>query len=294
MKKIAHLSLMICLLFAGSVTIAYGKARVAVMDFDNKTPYGGWRVGSGASDMLATTLVKLGKFSVIERDKLSSLMKEQELGLSGVIDISTAAQIGEVLGVEYIITGAVTEYGQSSGGGGGRDFQLGKKGYHAAVDIRIINVATGEIIFADNASDRKTSMNIRVFGIGGGEKTNEKKATEAMRGAIDKLGQKIDAANLSTQSSHIVKANVPKGAAMVADVDGKTVMLNKGGAIGFKVGQLVTISRQQKVIKDPETGNILKIKYKTIGEIRLTEVEDSYSEGEIVSGSGIKVSDIVK
>jgi len=31
-----------------------------------------------------------------------------------------------------------------------------------------------------------------------------------------------------------------------------------------------------------------------IGDIKLTEVEDSYAEGEIISGSGFNVGDIVR
>jgi curli biogenesis system outer membrane secretion channel CsgG len=111
------------------LTTAWAKDHVAIMDFENKSQHGGWRLGQGASDILTTELVKAGKFDVMERDRLAAIIKEQNLGASGRIDPSTAARIGKIIGVEYIITGAITEYGQSKSSLGFQDIKLGKTGY---------------------------------------------------------------------------------------------------------------------------------------------------------------------
>ena len=37
-----------------------------------------------------------------------------------------------------------------------------------------------------------------------------------------------------------------------------------------------------------------KIKYKTIGKIKVTEAEKGYSECKVISGSGFKIGDFVK
>ena len=276
------------LVFVSPVVAA--KPRVAVMDFDNKAQYGDWRIGHGASDMLATELVKLGKYSVIERDKLASLLKEQDLGASGRIDPTTAVKIGKVLGVDYVVTGAVTEYGQSSGGGGGGGVHVGKKGYHAAVDIRIINAATGEIVFADTAEHHETSMSVRVFGIGGGESFNEQKATKVLREAIEKVVAKM---TFEGGGGGAADTAAPEQT-MIADIDGTTITLNQGTASGFKVGQKVKISRKDKEIKDPATGKVIRVKYKNVGTIEITNVADKYSEGKIVSGAGFAIGDLAK
>jgi curli biogenesis system outer membrane secretion channel CsgG len=265
--------------------------RVAVMDFDNKSQYGGWRLGQGAADILTTELVKVGKFDLFERERLKAIIQEQNLGASGRIDPSTAAKIGKIIGVSYIITGAVTEYGESRAGGGGGGVHLGKRGYHAAVDIRMVDSTTSKIVFAETASHTKSSMDVAVFGFGGGERFNEKKATEAMREAIKEVAGKI--ANLKLKAS-APKAAKTSGKALVADVDGTTITLNKGKTAGFKTGQTVTVSRKGKVIKDPATGKVLKVKYKKVGKIKLTEVEDGYAEGEVVSGSGFRVGDLIR
>ncbi len=292
MVKISRIGVLI--LIAGLLLpgIVWAKPRVAVMDFSNKTQYGGWRLGYGAADILTTEMVKTGKFKMMERENLRTVIKEQNLGRSGRIDPATAARIGKIIGVEYIITGAVTEYGQSRAGGGGGGVHIGKKGYHATVDIRIVDAETSEIVFADSASHSQSTLNVRVFGFGGGEGFNEKRATAVMRTAIQKLAAKIADTPLK---SGVARANPAKAAqVLVADVDGKIVTLNKGQSAGYSIDQEIGIYRVGKVIKDPASGKILKKKYKKVGVIRLTAVEDGYSEGKIISGSGFKVGDMVR
>ena len=276
-------------LFLSSLSYGQDKALVAIMDFENKAQYSGWRIGEGAADMLATEVVKAKTFRVIERDKLAAILKEQNFSNSDRVDPSTATRIGKILGVQYIITGAVTEYGQSRSGGGGRGVNVGKVGYFSAVDIRVLDATTGEILFADSGEGEKSSVNVKVFGIGGGEKFNEKHATEAMRDAIASLTDKLKNADFSAGV-----APKPSGPTLVADVDGKNIMLNQGSGAGFKAGQTVEISREDKVIKDPSTGAVLTVRYKTVGKIKLTNVESSFSEGTVVSGSGFVVGDVVQ
>ena len=275
-----------------ATNVAQAATRIAVMDFDNKTPYRGWRVGQGASDMLATALVQRTKFAVIERGKLASILQEQNLNNNASrFDPSTAAEIGRLLGAQYIVTGAVTEFGSSKVGGSGLGVSLGSKGYSAAVDIRIVDVDTGEIVFADSASKTEKSVSIKAFGFSAGESFDNKKATKALRRAINQVSNNIANAKFKPRQEAKKK---PAGPTLVADVDGNILMLNKGTNAGFEVGQKITISRKHKVIKDPETGDIIKIKYIKIGTIKLIEVDISYAEGEVISGSGFAVKDIVR
>jgi curli biogenesis system outer membrane secretion channel CsgG len=168
------------------------KIPIVVMDFETRVPGHGWRVGQGASDMLITALVKTKKYRVYERNRLKSIMKEQKLQMSGAVDMSTAVQIGKLVGAKYIITGAVTEYGVAkSGAHGGGLFNLGKQRYESTVDVRAVNVKTGEIVFADTGSGALKSTAVSVLGFGGGESYDEKKASESMRMAIDDVMSRI-------------------------------------------------------------------------------------------------------
>jgi len=168
------------------------KIPIVVMDFETRVPGHGYRVGQGASDMLITALVKTKKYRVYERNKLKSIMKEQNLQMSGAVDASTAVQIGKLVGAKYIVTGAVTEFGiKKSGAHGGGYFSVGKKAYRATVDVRAVSVQTGEITFADTGSGILKSKSVSVLGFGGGEDYDEKKASESMRMAIDDVISRI-------------------------------------------------------------------------------------------------------
>jgi curli biogenesis system outer membrane secretion channel CsgG len=136
--------------------------------------------------MLITALFKTKKYRIYERNKLKSIMKEQNLQMSGAVDMSTAVQIGKLVGAKYIVTGAVTEFGVAkSGAQGGGYFSVGKQWYRSTVDVRAVSVQTGEIVFADSGSGALKSRAVTVLGIGGGESYDEKKATESMRMAIE-------------------------------------------------------------------------------------------------------------
>ena len=284
------LTFIFSLLLSLTTTDALASARIAVMDFENRSQYGGWRVGRGASDILTTHLVKETDFEIFERDRLESILKEQNLGTGGRLDPSTAARIGKIIGVQYIVTGAVTEYGQSRSSSGGGGVRVGKRGYFTSVDVRIINATTGRIVFAETGSGSKSSVNVRVLGFGGGERWNEKHATESMRKAIEDVAKKMADADLTAGGKSSASGS-PVGNVIVADVDGNIITLNRGKSAGLKKGDKLTIKRQRKVIKDPETGAILKIKYSTLGKIKLTEVESSYAEGVVTEGSGFQAGD---
>ncbi|MDX1625916.1 MAG: CsgG/HfaB family protein, partial [Wenzhouxiangellaceae bacterium] len=66
------------------------KARIAVARFENKTAqstgYAGWynpQIGDGMADMLTTALVNSGRYIVLERANLDTVLNEQDLGASG-------------------------------------------------------------------------------------------------------------------------------------------------------------------------------------------------------------------
>ena len=77
------------------------KVRIAVMNFENNSTWSYWgdNLGRAAADELVTQLFRTGLFSIIERAQLEGLLAEQDLGASGAVDSSTAARIGQLLGV---------------------------------------------------------------------------------------------------------------------------------------------------------------------------------------------------
>ena len=153
------------------------RARLAVGEFQDKTAKGGWtggwygmyglqwrEIGEGMRDMLTTTLFNSNRYIVLEREQLGEVLAEQDLGDSGRVKKGTEAPIGEIYGAELLITASVTEFAGGTKGVGGRTRILGinvgggvKKG-HVAIDIRIIDTKTSQIVAATSVQGDSTSF----------------------------------------------------------------------------------------------------------------------------------------
>ena len=62
---------------------------------------------------------KLGRYIVLERQKLTYVLAEQDLGASGRVKRETAAPIGELEGAELLGTASVTGFDPGVAGAGG-------------------------------------------------------------------------------------------------------------------------------------------------------------------------------
>lgn len=179
------------------------KPRLAVLEFKNKADNQWWYHGGAeaAQDVFVTELVKSGKFRVVEREQLEALMREKNLTLSGDVDPSTAVRVGKLLGVNYILTGAVTEYGTTDkgahGSGIGRlpGFSAGKRSFVAALNARLIDTSTGEIVWADEGREEESSVKVSVGGFGGGVDDNAM-FDKVLKPVIQKLTASLKAADL--------------------------------------------------------------------------------------------------
>jgi curli biogenesis system outer membrane secretion channel CsgG len=180
------------------------KPRIAVIEFKNKADNQWWYHGGAeaAQDVFVTELVKSGKFRVVEREQLEALMQEKGLTLSGDVDPKSAIKVGKLLGVNYLLTGSVTEYGaqkkgaHGSGFGGLPGFNVGKTTFTAALNARLIDTSTGEIVWADEARSEDSHSNVDVGGFGGGVENDERMFDKVMKPCIQQLTASLKAADL--------------------------------------------------------------------------------------------------
>jgi hypothetical protein len=84
------------------------------------------------------------------------------------------------------------------------------------------------------------------------------------------------------------------GNAVIADVSGGTVVINKGSNDGLQVGMRMSIERIGKEVKDPATGQVLRRTTQRIGQVQLIDVDSRSSIGKILSGSKLAVGDLAK
>jgi curli biogenesis system outer membrane secretion channel CsgG len=124
---------------------------------------------NGATDMFMTALIKSGQFRVVERARLNEgVVQEKRLNGSNMTTGSTAEK--KLRGAQYLFEGAVTEAnagqdakqggisvgGLSFGGGGSKD--------SIAVDVRILDADTGDVLDSVAVKVPVKSSNLGVSG----------------------------------------------------------------------------------------------------------------------------------
>jgi curli biogenesis system outer membrane secretion channel CsgG len=297
------------------------RPRIAVLDFDYGTVQSyssamfgsNVDVGKGIADLLVTDLVKDGSYSIIERKALDKLMTEQNFSNSNRADPTSAAKLGKLLGVDAILIGSITEFGNETkktniGGGGGNwgGFGLGGIGHsnskaNVGIDARLVNVDTGEILAVAEGKGQSSRSSTSMLGgggnwhgFGGGNAdfgSSDFQNTiigEATKQAVDKL-----VADLVTDTSKVsVRVITVEG--LVAAVDGGQIILNVGARAGVKVGDQLTVMRVTREIKDPATGAVIRRLSTNIGVVRATDVDDGSAVCVPVLGNGFKTGDAVK
>lgn len=103
---------------------------ISVLYFDNDTGTPELEpLKKGLADMLTTDLAQLPGVSVVERDRLQTILEEQRLTRSRFFDPTSAVAAGKLLGATHVVTGSMTA----------ADPQL-------RLDIRLIDVRTGKVI----------------------------------------------------------------------------------------------------------------------------------------------------
>jgi len=291
----------LCLSVLGAPTVLAGKPRVAIIDFDSeeKNFWSHWRnhkheVEFEVNALFMNELVKSGKFTVIERQRLDDILKEQGLSLSGQVSAASAVQAGKLLGVDYMLTGRITKFGERQVGGqaGWRiAMSAKKKTLEGGLSVRLINTTTGEIVFADEATGEDSNFKFTIFGTGGGVDYDETAVDKVFRPAVEELSRKmIDRAGGLEGSD----GSRPSISGKISKVSGDLIYLNVGSNKGVKVGDTFTVYALGEEIVDPDTGESLGAEESETGKVEVIEVKEKYSKARVTSGSGITAGSAVR
>jgi curli biogenesis system outer membrane secretion channel CsgG len=297
------------------------KKRVAVFDFDyatvktNSAALFGTDIdiGRGIADLLVKNLVTDGTYSVIERKALDKILAEQNFSNSDRANPASAAKIGKILGLDAIIVGSITEFGNETkstkiggGGGGFGGFGVGGFGHkdskaNVMLDARLVDIDSAEILgVAEGKGQSKRSSTSLLggggnwHGFGGGAVdfgSSDFQQTiigEAVKAATDEMTTGVIAAAPKLQ------ARVIKVEGVLAAVDGGQIVLNIGAKTGIKVGDHMSVERVTSTIKDPTTGAVLRKMTTKLGELEVTDVDDISAVCKPVSGAGFKIGDVAR
>lgn len=293
MRRITAIASIALLVATSGLAAGGGKPRIAVLEFGHKALNSRWwGSGGAAQDMFITELVKSGKFTVIDRERLAAILQEKNLSLGGDIDPRSAIQAGKLLGVEYMLFGNITEFGETENKarvGWGFGVDVGKKKFVAALDVRLVSTTTGEILWADTGKKEESNVKVFVMGSGGGV-DDDRMFDKVLRPVVGELTKKLLGASLGTSMGAEGKVS-----GKVAKVDGGSIWINLGSEHGVSVGDTFGVFKLGETIKDPDTGEVLGADEKKVGTVKVTEVKGGkVSVCTVVDGGGFAIGNIVK
>lgn len=248
-------------------------------DFTVRLPHGGnYDIGTGATDMLTNELVKNKNYEVMERQQLAQVTQEQRLGATGAIDDSTAAQMGKLIGLNYIVYGKILSAGAEVKRDG---LDLGKFATEKQVleakvliNVRMIDANTGAIVVSKQAQGsvkKKSSGFAAQIGKQDVGKSSSVSVTaeiydQAVLDAIKEIASQINAINPLEAS--------------VASVSGGDIYLDIGMEQGVEAGTKFQIYREGKAITNA-AGDIIGMQKQNIATVVVKSVEGNMSICEV-------------
>lgn len=246
------------------------KRKVAIGRFSNSTRYGKALLIEGeadplakqASDMLTARLVDSGKFIVFERSDMDSLAREQ----------SAAGLSNQLVGVDSLIVGSVTEFGRKTEGKSGFLNSKMKQVASATVEVRLVDVRTGQAFFSTKGEGSASVEVGEVAGFGskaGYDSTLNDKAISAaisdlMTNVLNRLGER-------RWHSDVLKAT------------GLQVIISGGPSQGLSIGDRLSLETRGETLTSGQSGLPITLPGQKVADLEVVSFfgEDASSEGAI-------------
>lgn len=255
------------------------KRKVAIGRFSNETEYGKGLfydkdndpMGKQALDILSAKLGASGKFILLERNDLQQLIEEANRN-------GQSAQ--QAIGADYMIIGSITEFGRKNTSQS-QVFTTSKtQTVEAAVSIRLVDVATGQIIYSDQGKGSAEITTKSTFvGTGGHAGYDATLSDKAISAAIDQLVENI-----------INKLSDKPWKSYFLSYDSDAIIIAGGKSQGIEPGMVFAVKTVGKNVKNPQTGIMVTLPGKEVGKIKVEETggdtpETEYSIVSMIEGS---------
>lgn len=259
------------------------KRKVGIARFSNETQSGtsflidnsGDRLGKQAADILSARLAETGKFLMFERLDADEVSAEQML----------AGLKEEGVAIDYLIVGSVSEFGRSTESESGIFSRKKTQTAYAKVNVRLIDVETGRIIFASEGAGEAESEAKKTLGVGSSAGYDQSLTDKAISAAISKLISNL-AENMSNKAwkSYILAK------------EDDLFIISGGPSQGLTPGARLVVYENGRTVKNPQTGAMITLPGKQVAGIEVvTSVgEDEFNElsfVQLVSGSITKAFD---
>ncbi|GAB2834348.1 hypothetical protein GCM10027276_41070 [Comamonas piscis] len=248
------------------------KRKVALGRLSNETAYGqsllrdkdGDPLGKQVTDLFSKALTESGAYLVFERPDISKVQAESQL----------AQQKLDLIGVDALIVGSLSEFGRKTVGSSGFASSSKKQVAFAKIDIRLVDTRTGHVFFATSGAGEASNEVSSTFGFGsraGYDGTlNDAAIRQAVSEAVSKLSTEM---NRRPWSTAILKA------------EGGRIFISGGKSQGLQPGMTLAVQTAGEQIKSPQTGALITLPGQRIAQLRVDALfgDSELNEGAVTS-----------
>lgn len=245
------------------------KRKIAVGRFTNSTRYGKALLidserdplADQAADMLMARLVDTGEFIVLERHDVEAVSREQ--GLAGS---------GKVVGADTLLVGSVTEFGRKTEGKAGFLNSQMRQVVSATVEVRLVDVATGQAFFSTSGAGSARVEVGEVAGFG------------SRAGYDSTLNDKAISAAISDLMTNVLqKLHEKRWTTDVLQVRGDQVFLSGGPSQGLKLGDQFGLEVRGDTVTSGQSGLPVMLPGRNVGRLEIVSFfgDNPQAEGAI-------------
>ncbi len=235
---------------------------------------------------------KTGRFIVLDRTAMEKVMKEQNFQLTDNVDPNSVAQIGALLGAQYIVSGQIQQV--STNPYYDPKNKANKLGYSGTVEIQvtIIDVTTGQTTFSKRLKGSTEVEGTKLLGVAlldAYESTPSKAAYKGLDECISDLKKALrDAFPVEGDVYEIVKNDKKKGAVAISITCGKDLGVKKDDR--FKIYETKTVEVNGKTInKTSDVGFVVVKKVEEDGVFSTCDVEKGGKDIATKVAAGVKL-----
>lgn len=208
-------------------TSADKRPRIAVLSFpvaegawEGWGP-GGWqagekRISSALQELMITELMEAGdgRIRLMDRQRLQTVLEEQKFSNSGLVDEATAVTMGKMAGVRFMVTGKVTRFAYKKSGfntswgvgalldkvapnadglakAAASNLNIKKASFSGRLDVRIIDVQTGEIIATAKDENSVSDVGVKILGTGNDIQWDQELVNKVFEPIVKKVAKKL-------------------------------------------------------------------------------------------------------
>jgi len=244
------------------------KRKVAIARFSNETRFGqsffldknNDRIGKQAVDMLSAKLLETEKFILLERADLDKI--NAELKMENYTPLKNMA--------DYLIIGSVVEFGRKDTGDVGIFSRTKKQTAFAKVNIRLVDVSTGKIIYSEEGAGEAFSEKGTTFGVGG------------QAGFDSTLNDKALNAAISNLASNIIENLLEKPwRSYILGYEDGMMIISGGKSQNIQKGEMFDVVQNGKKIKNPQTNMFITLPGKKVGLIKAISSAGNSIDNEV-------------